>query len=102
MVGCNADGSEKFPLLVIRKSLKPHCFKNVKKLPTEYIANKNALMMSTIFLTDHWHQKNTSSFKREKIALIVNNCPAHSVDVWLTAIKLTFSVTEYDQYPGAL
>ena len=28
--------------LVIGKSAKPRCFKNVKSLPTEYLANKKA------------------------------------------------------------
>ncbi|GBM48965.1 Tigger transposable element-derived protein 6 [Araneus ventricosus] len=32
---CNADGSEKFLPLVIGRSKKPRCFKNVKKLPCE-------------------------------------------------------------------
>ena len=38
LVGANADGSEKLPLLVIGKSKKPQCFKNVNSLPVVYDA----------------------------------------------------------------
>ena len=90
MVGCNADGSEKLPLLVIGKSLKPRCFKNVKKLPVEYRANKRAWMTSKIFT--EWLvslEKHFTSQKR-KIVLIIDNCPAHPCDLKLMAIKLVF------------
>jgi hypothetical protein len=55
MVGCNADGSEKLPLCAIGESLNPHCFKNVKKLPVEYTANRKAWKTSSIFLTGCRH-----------------------------------------------
>lgn len=40
MVGANADGSEKLPLLAIGKYANPRCFKNVKELPVDYVNNK--------------------------------------------------------------
>ena len=40
LVGANADGSEKLPLLVIGKSKKPRCFKNVRSLPVNYDATR--------------------------------------------------------------
>jgi hypothetical protein len=46
MTCANEDGSQRLPLLVIGKSAKPRCFKNVKKLPVEYTANKKAWMTS--------------------------------------------------------
>ena len=49
MVCCNMSGSDKTPLLVLGKSEKPRCFKNVKSLPAEYKANKKAWMTSEIF-----------------------------------------------------
>ena len=49
LVGANADGSEKLPLLVIGKSKKPRCFENVNSLPVVYDASKKAWMNSTIF-----------------------------------------------------
>ena len=36
MVCTNMSGSERVPLLVIRKAANPRCFKNVKTLPTDY------------------------------------------------------------------
>lgn len=48
-VCANMDGSEKRKLLVIGKSLKPRCFKNVKCLPVRYQANKKAWMTSVLF-----------------------------------------------------
>jgi hypothetical protein len=42
-------------MFVIGKSKNPRCFKNVKSLPTEYVANKKAWMTSEIF-TNWLHQ----------------------------------------------
>ena len=89
MVACNSNGSEKLPLFVIGKSIKPRCFKNVKTLPVEYTANKKAWMVVTMF-TD-WLLKSDKRFLREKrkVAIVIDNCPAHP-DVKLRAIKLIF------------
>lgn len=35
LVGCKSEGSEKLPLFVIERSLKPRCFKSVRTLPVE-------------------------------------------------------------------
>lgn len=40
-VTCNADGSQKLLLIVIGKSLKSRCFKNVTKLQTKHKTNKH-------------------------------------------------------------
>jgi hypothetical protein len=45
----NSDGSHKQLPIVIGKSPKPRCFKNVKKLPTKYHANGKAWMTTEIF-----------------------------------------------------
>ena len=45
----NSDGSDKQVPIVIGKSPKPRCFKNVKKLPTKYDVNSKA-WMTTDFL----------------------------------------------------
>jgi hypothetical protein len=42
LLGANADGSDKLPVLVIGKSKNPRCFKNVKQLPVQYTANAKA------------------------------------------------------------
>ena len=50
-IGCNADGSEKLPIVFIGKSAKPRCFK--KKTPEQlgfyYRNNKTAWMTMVIF-----------------------------------------------------
>lgn len=77
LVCANMSGSEKIPLLVIGKSANPRCFKNIKTLPTDYTSNKKAWMTSEIF-TD-WIVKLDKKFQRQqrKVAMIVDNCPAH-------------------------
>jgi hypothetical protein len=45
----NSDGSHKQVLIVIGKSPKPRCFKNVKKLSTKYHENGKEWMMTEIF-----------------------------------------------------
>ncbi|GFY69408.1 HTH CENPB-type domain-containing protein [Trichonephila inaurata madagascariensis] len=50
MVCANASGTHTLPLLVIGKSEKPPCFKNVSCLPTLYKAQKSAWMNSAFFL----------------------------------------------------
>jgi hypothetical protein len=44
-----SDVSDKQVLIVIGKSPKPRCFKNVKKLPTKYHTNSKAWMTTKIF-----------------------------------------------------
>ena len=71
---CNSNGSEKLPLFVIGKSIKPRCFKNVKTLPVKYKANKKAWMVATTF-TD-WLLKSDKRFLREKrkVAIMIDTC----------------------------
>jgi hypothetical protein len=49
MVCFNMTGTNKF--LVIVKSQKPMCFKNVKSLPVQYFDNKKTWMTSVVFET---------------------------------------------------
>jgi len=49
LVCANMSGTDKLPMFVIGKLQNPRCFKNVKSLPTEYVANKKAWMTSEIF-----------------------------------------------------
>ncbi|XKL63957.1 hypothetical protein PGB90_006321 [Kerria lacca] len=46
---CASLSGQKRPLLVISKSAIPRCFKGVKNLPTEYRANINTWMTTSIF-----------------------------------------------------
>lgn len=49
LVGSNMDGSEKLPLFVIGKSLKPRCFKNAT-IPVDYTANSKAWMTGKLVI----------------------------------------------------
>lgn len=87
---CNADGSEKLKPLVIGKSEKPQCFKNVKTFPTKYLANKKAWVTGKIF-TD-WLQgvdKQMASQNRH-ILMFIDGCSAHPKDVLLTNTEVHF------------
>ncbi|GBM08001.1 Tigger transposable element-derived protein 6 [Araneus ventricosus] len=75
----NADCSEKFPPLVIGRSKKLRCLKNVKKLPCDYTSNETVWMTSHIFL-DFLHKFNRKMEKR-KVLLFMEQCPAHSQDL---------------------
>lgn len=73
----NSDGSLKQMPLVIVKSPKPRCFKNVKKLPAKYHANKKAWMTTETFSTFLRSLNATVGAKNRKILLFVDNCAAH-------------------------
>ena len=49
LLACNMDRSEKLEPLTIGKSKNPRCFKNVKRLPVDYQANRNAWKTSEIW-----------------------------------------------------
>nr|XP_034336051.1 tigger transposable element-derived protein 4 [Crassostrea gigas] len=90
MVCSNMSGNEKLPLLVIGKSKKPRCFKGIKTLPTAYEANKKAWITSELFTA--WLKQLDRRFQRQKrkVAMIVDNCPAHPKVKDLKAITLFF------------
>ena len=90
LVCSNMSGTDKLPLLVIGKSKNPRCFKHVKSLPTEYLANKKAWMTSEIFI-DWLHKVDKKMTKRKKkIVMIVDNCPAHPNVPGLKSVNLVF------------
>ena len=86
----NLTGTDK--LLVIGKSLRPRCFKNVNvdNLPVTYRANKKALMTSQIFT--EWLAAWGSYLTKvnQKILLLVDNCTARSNVSTLKNIHLEF------------
>ena len=89
MAASNALG-DKIPMFVIGKSVKPRCFKGIKKKPCRYRAQKKSWMTSDLF--EEWVRGLDCIFQREdrKIALIVDNCPAHPDINDLKAIELVF------------
>ncbi|MEW8546499.1 MAG: transposase, partial [Candidatus Thiodiazotropha sp.] len=90
LVCANMSGTDKVPLFVLGKSANPRCFKNVKSLPTQYDANPKAWMTSAIFTK--WVTKFDKKCQRQqrRVALIVDNCPAHPKIKGLKAVNLIF------------
>jgi len=90
LLGCNMDRSEKLEPLTIGKSKNLRCFKNVKRLPVDYQANRNAWKTSEIW--SEWLKKVDDEMRRQKrhIMMLCDNCAAHSDDVRLTNVKLVF------------
>lgn len=89
LAAANAEG-EKLPMFVIGKSVKPRCFKGVINLPCRYRAQKKSWMDSGLF--EEWVREQDRKFEREgrKVALIVDNCPAHPNISNLKVINLVF------------
>ena len=88
----NLTGTDKCKLLVIGKSPRPRCFKNVNvdNLPVTYRANKKAWMTSQIF-TERlatWSMYLTNV--NLKIILLGDNCTAHPHVSTLKNIQLEF------------
>ncbi|XP_067686985.1 tigger transposable element-derived protein 6-like [Haliotis asinina] len=77
LTAANMSGTEKLKLLVIGKSEKPRCFKNVRSLPVDYRSNGKAWMTSDLFT--EWVNKLDQSMRRQnrKVLLLIDNCPAH-------------------------
>ena len=72
------------------RALKPRCFKNVKQLPCRYRAQKKSWMTRVLY--EEWVRKLDSSFRAQsrKVALLIDNCPAHPEIKGLTNINLIF------------
>ena len=89
MAAGNAIG-EKFPMFVIDKSKTPRCLKHVKNLPCKYKSQKKSWIDSQIF--EELVRKLDQTFRMEgrKIALLIDNCPAHPFVSDLTIVQLVF------------
>lgn len=80
LLAANWSGTDKLKPLVIGKSQKPRCFKNVKdykQLPVTWRANKKAWMNT--FLFDEWLTELNKDMKRKgrNILMFVDNAPSH-------------------------
>lgn len=91
---CNMSGSDKRKLLLIGKSAKPRCFKNVdvSRLPVQYTANKKAWMTGDLW--NQWLTAFDHSMERakRKVLLVVDNASSHhrTASSALRAVKLMF------------
>ena len=85
----NATG-EKLPLFMIGKSAKLCCFSGVKSLSCRYCSPKKSSMDGDLFTK--WVKESDRKFAAHdwKIALIVDNCPAHPIVDGLKASELIF------------
>ena len=99
MVCANASGTHRLPLLMIGKSKKPRCFKNVKNLTVCYKAQSNAWMNSELFY--EWYRNDfipeMKQFRKDtkksgKVILLRDNAPSHTDVELLNAIDEDFEV----------
>lgn len=90
LLGANSSGTNKLKPLIIGKSEKPRCFKNVKKLPTHYISNKKAWMNGKSFSDWLIQINNEMKKKKKKILLFIDNCSAHGDIPKLSNVKVQF------------
>lgn len=86
----NMTGSEKLPILVVGKVVKPRCFRGVKSLPTAYRANKRAWMTLELFIEWLWVQDCKFASENRKVALVVTSGTVHPDIAGLKAIELVF------------
>lgn len=87
----NATGTHRLPLLVIGKSKKPRCFKNIKQTHVVYANQKKAWMDSIIFTewyTTHFLPsiKQRKPMPGERFILLLDNAPTHPSAEKLNAI----------------
>ncbi|KIJ47111.1 hypothetical protein M422DRAFT_128781, partial [Sphaerobolus stellatus SS14] len=91
-IACNADGSEKLPLLFIGRSMKPRCFrgKTPQSLGFDYYSNKKAWMTMEIF--EKWIKALDLKMGRigRYIALTIDNFSGHYISYQPRNIMLIF------------
>ncbi|XP_042913329.1 tigger transposable element-derived protein 4-like, partial [Parasteatoda tepidariorum] len=94
LVGTNANGTEKLPLMVIGKAKKPRCSKNVKSLSVEYHANPKTWITLNLYKT--YIRKLDSKFfnQNRNLLLILHNCTAHGDIANLSAINASVDDNE--------
>ena len=87
----NAEGEFEEPL-VIGKSLKPRCFKNIdsRKLPISWTANRKAWMTSDIFASWLERFNKKMNAKKRHVLLLLDNAPCHPSTQSLSNVSLQF------------
>ena len=89
MAAGNVKG-ERLPMFVIGKAKTPRCFKGVKSIPCRYRAQPKSWMSSELF--EEWIKEIDRKFsvQKRKVALIIDNCPAHPNVQNLNWVELIF------------
>lgn len=90
LLAVNADGTDKLKPFVIGRAVKPRCFKNVKTLPTTYVANKKSWMTSSLFKDYLTSLDKSMKIQKKKILLFIDQCPAHPPICNLENVKVLF------------
>ncbi|CAG8495873.1 6007_t:CDS:2 [Scutellospora calospora] len=95
----NATGTDKLKPLVIRKSVKPRCFKGIQKknLGVEYDASQKAWMTGEVFKRWIKSLNTTCRLKKKKILLLVDGATSYS-NCELTYVKLHFLLPNTTPY----
>ena len=77
-------------MFVISKLKSPRFFKGVKHLPCRYRNQNKSWMDSVLF--EEWIREMDTKFTKEKkkVALIIDNCPAHPTIDNLKSIEVIF------------
>lgn len=88
---CNGDGSHKIKALVIGRSAKPRCFKNInlKSLGVMYRYNKKAWMTAVLF--QEWLRYFDGQMHGRKVLLLLDNAPSHIV----TGVRLKNTTVKF-------
>ncbi|XP_031549387.1 tigger transposable element-derived protein 6-like [Actinia tenebrosa] len=92
MFACSATG-EKLKPLVIGKSRKPRCFKNIntEQLPVTYVNSKKAWMTNDIFISWIKDVNKEMKKKRRHILMFLDNASSHGSDDYeLSNVTLKF------------
>ena len=89
-MAATSETGEKLEMFVIGKPKEPWCFKNVKQLLCRYRDQRKSWMTGVLF--EEYVRKLDSSFQAQsrKVAVLIDNCPAHPEIKKLTNINLIF------------
>ena len=90
LIGANMTGEDKLDPLIIGKSANPRCFRGIQHIPLPYCSNSKAWMTSQIWT--EWMNKFDTRMRKErrKVALIIDNCPAHPVVPNLSNVEVIY------------
>lgn len=90
LIGANMSGEDKLDPLIIGKAANPRCFRGVSHIPLPYCSNAKAWMTSQVWT--EWINKFDCRMRSEqrKVALIIDNCPAHPVVPDLTNVEVIY------------
>ena len=93
LAAVNAVGNKQ-PLFVIGKVKNPRYYRNIRKLPCRYRSQRKSWMDSVLF--EEWMRNVNKKFqpKGRKVALIIDNYPAHPITRVLH-VKLVVFATKY-------